>query len=182
MSLTPPTAPRRHHTLTAHGDERVDEWYWLRDRDAPEVIAYLEAENQYAKDALAHTDAVQEQIFDEIKGRIQQTDVSAPVRRGRWDYFSRTIEGLQYPLHGRRPAGAPAGDGEVVLLDENALAGDSGFFALGAFSMSPNQRLLAYSTDFTGSARSELRIRDVERGVDLDDVVPDTYYGAAWAN
>ncbi len=182
MPPTPPVAPRRPHVMTAHGDERVDEWYWLRDRDDPDVIVYLEAENQYAKDALAHTEALQERIFEEITGRIQQTDVSAPVRRGRFDYFSRTIEGLQYSLHGRRPAGAPAGEREVVLLDENALAGDAPFFSLGAFTVSPDQRLLAYSTDFSGAERYEMRFRDVERGVDLDDVVPDTYYGAAWAN
>jgi oligopeptidase B len=182
MAFTPPVAPRRPHVLKAHGDERVDEWYWLRDRDNPEVMTYLEAENEYAKEALLHTEGLQERIFEEITGRIQQTDVSAPVRRGEWDYFSRTIEGLQYPLHGRRPAGRPTGEDEVVLLDENALAGDSGFFSLGAFAVSPNQRLLAYSIDFTGSERYELRFRDVERGVDLADVVPDTYYGLAWAS
>jgi oligopeptidase B len=182
MPASPPVAPRRPHVLRSHGDERVDEWYWLRDRDDPEVVVYLEAENEYAKQALAHTEELQEHIFEEITGRIQQTDVSAPVRRGRWDYFSRTIEGLQYPIHGRRPSGAPNGEAEVVLLDENALAGDAGFFSLGAFAVSPNQRLLAYSTDFTGSERYELRFRDVTRGTDLPDVVPDTYYGLAWAN
>jgi oligopeptidase B len=175
-------APRRPHVLRAHGDERVDEWYWMRDRDDPDVIMYLEAENQYAKEALAHTEELQEHIFEEITNRIQQTDVSAPARRGRWDYFSRTIEGLQYPIHGRRPAGAAPGETEVVLLDENAVAGDSAFFSLGAFAISANQRLLAYSTDYSGSERYELRFRDIERGVDLTDVVPDTYYGTAWAN
>jgi oligopeptidase B len=175
-------APRRPHVLRAHGDERVDEWYWMRDRDDPDVIMYLEAENQYAKEALAHTEELQERIFEEITNRIQQTDVSAPARRGRWDYFSRTIEGLQYPIHGRRPAGAAPGETEVVLLDENAVAGDSAFFSLGAFAISANQRLLAYSTDYSGSERYELRFRDIERGVDLTDVVPDTYYGTAWAN
>jgi oligopeptidase B len=88
MAFTPPVAPRRPHVLKAHGDERVDEWYWLRDRDNPEVMTYLEAENEYAKEALLHTEGLQERIFEEITGRIQQTDVSAPVRRGEWDYFS----------------------------------------------------------------------------------------------
>ncbi len=169
-------------TLRAHDDERVDEWYWLRDRDDPAVVAYLEAENDYARTALAHTDALQQRLFDEIKGRIQETDVSAPVRKGRWDYFTRTIEGLQYAIHGRRRAGAPVGEDEMVLLDENVLAEGHGFFALGALSVNPAQRLLAYSVDFDGSERFEMRFRDLSRGTDLDDVVPDTYYGAAWAS
>ncbi|HZR13506.1 MAG TPA: S9 family peptidase [Acidimicrobiia bacterium] len=181
-SPTPPRAERRPVTLRAHDDERVDEWYWLRDRDDPAVVAYLEAENDYARTALAHTDALQQRLFDEIKGRIQETDVSAPVRKGRWDYFTRTIEGLQYAIHGRRRAGAPVGEDEMVLLDENVLAEGHGFFALGALSVNPAQRLLAYSVDFDGSERFEMRFRDLSRGTDLDDVVPDTYYGAAWAS
>lgn len=182
MPATPPSAERRPETLRAHGDERVDDWRWLRDRDDPAVLAYLEAENDYARAALAHTDALQRRLFDEIKGRIQETDVSAPVRKGRWDYFTRTIEGLQYAIHGRRRAGAPAGEDEVVLLDENVLAEGHGFFALGALSVNPAQRMLAYSVDFDGSERFEMRFRDLNRGADVDDVVPDTYYGAAWAS
>ncbi|HEY7135513.1 MAG TPA: S9 family peptidase [Acidimicrobiia bacterium] len=181
MSVTPPSAPKRPHALRAHGDERVDPWYWLRDRDEPDVVAYLGAENDYAKAALAHTEDLQGRLFDEIKGRIQQTDVSAPARKGRWDYFSRTIEGLQYPIHGRRPAGARTGEDETVLLDENVLAEGHGFFSLGGFAVSPNQKLLAYSVDFDGSERHELRFRDLGRAADLPDTVPDTYYGLAWA-
>jgi oligopeptidase B len=181
MPVTPPSAPRRPHALRAHGDERVDPWYWLRERDDPDVVGYLEAENDYAKAALSHTESLQARLFDEIKGRIQQTDVSAPSRKGRWDYFSRTIEGLQYPIHGRRPAGARTGEDETVLLDENVLAEGHGFFSLGGFAVSPNQKLLAYSVDFDGSERHELRFRDLARGADLPDIVPDTYYGLAWA-
>src|SRR5690348_2804625 len=181
MPVTPPSAPRRPHALRAHGDERVDPWYWLRERDDPDVVGYLEAENDYAKAALSHTESLQARLFDEIKGRIQQTDVSAPSRKGRWDYFSRTIEGLQYPIHGRRPAGARTGEDETVLLDENVLAEGHGFFSLGGFAVSPNQKLLAYSVDFDGSERHELRFRDLARGADLPDIVPDTYYGLGWA-
>ena len=104
--LQPPAAPRRPTVLRHHGDERIDDWYWLRDRDDPEVLAYLRAENAYASAGLAHTDALQRTIFDEIKRRVVETDVSAPVRRGTHEYFTRTVEGLEYALHCRRAAGS----------------------------------------------------------------------------
>jgi oligopeptidase B len=188
----PPTAPRRPTVLRHHGDERVDDWYWLRNRDDPEVRAYLEAENAYTEAALRHLAPLRERIFEEIRSRVRETDASAPVRKGPYEYFSRTREGLQYAVHCRRPAGTPGlpdpdaepghDDHETVLLDENGLAGDSGYFALGALAPSPDQSLVAYSTDFTGGERYTLRIRDAARGTDLPDAVPDTYYGIAWAN
>ena len=137
----PPLAPRRPTTLRHGDDTRVDEWFWLRERDDPEVIAYLEAENAYTRAALAHTEDLQTRLFDEIVARVQETDATAPVRKGDWEYFTRTREGLQYGQHCRRPAGTPglpdpaatAGSppGEHLLLDENELSGDSGYFALG---------------------------------------------------
>lgn len=178
----PPLAPARPVELTAHGDTRRDPWFWLRDRDDPEVLAYLEAENEYTTAALAHTEALQAELFDEIRGRIQETDVSAPVRFGPWDYFARTIEERQYAIHGRRPAGAADGQDERVLLDENELAGDSPYFALGGFAITPSHDLLAYSTDFTGGERYTLRFRDLRTGDDLADTIEDVYYGLAWAN
>jgi oligopeptidase B len=146
------------------------------------VIEYLEAENSYTTAALAHTQAFQEQLFEEIRGRIQENDVSAPVRFGPWDYYSRTFEGLQYAEHGRRPAGARVGHEETVLLDENALAGDSPYFSIGGFAISPSQELLAYSTDYSGGERYTLRFRDLRNGEDLPDTVDDVYYGLAWAD
>ncbi|MBV8387389.1 MAG: oligopeptidase B, partial [Acidimicrobiia bacterium] len=121
----PPTAPRRPTELRAHGDTRVDDWYWLRDRDDPEVIAYLEAENAWTEQATAHTQALQERLFEEIKSRIQETDVSGPVAYGGWWYYTRTVEGLQYGVHCRRRIrpGEAAADvladtsGEEVVLD-----------------------------------------------------------------
>jgi len=173
--------------LHAHGDERIDDWFWLRDRDDPEVIAYLEAENAYARAALAPTETLQEELYREIVGRVQETDASAPARKGPWAYYSRTVEGLQYAVRCRRPAGAPDGTdetgllGEAVLLDENVLAQGHDYFALGGFAVSPDHALLAYSTDITGGERYELRFRDLTTGDDLRDVIPDTYYGLAWA-
>src|SRR5215203_5492550 len=118
VTATPPVAPRRPIVLRAHGDERIDDWFWLRDRDDPQVREYLEAENAYTREV--------------IKSRVQETDASAPVRKGPYEYFSRTIEGQQYGIQCRRPAGTPglpdpfaAPDtppGEEVLLDQNELA------------------------------------------------------------
>ena len=107
MSETPPVAPRRPVVLRAHGDERVDDWYWLRDRDDAQVREYLEAENAYTRDVMAQTEPLQQQLFEEIKNRVQETDASAPVRKGPYEYFSRTIESRQYGIQCRRPAGTP---------------------------------------------------------------------------
>src|SRR4051794_37809702 len=100
--LDPPSAPRRPIVLRHHGDERVDDWYWLRERDDPDVRRYLEAENAFTEGALAHLANLRERLFEEIRGRIRETDASAPVRKGAHEYFSRTRTGLQYPVHCRR--------------------------------------------------------------------------------
>ena len=105
--LSPPRAPARPTVLRAHDDERVDPWFWLCERDNPEVLDYLRAENAYTEAALAPTAALRDTLFEEIVGRVQETDVSPPVRRGPWEYFTRTIEGMQYDVHCRRPAGTP---------------------------------------------------------------------------
>src|SRR5205809_246615 len=107
VSATPPVAPRRPTVLAAHGDERIDDWYWLRDRDDPQVRAYLDAENAYTREVMARTEPLQRQLFEEIKSRVQETDESAPVRKGPYEYFSRTIEGRQYGIQCRRPGGTP---------------------------------------------------------------------------
>ncbi len=186
----PPVAPRRPTTLTHHGDDRTDDWFWLRDRDDPAVIAHLEAENAFTKSVLADQAPLRSAIFEEIRGRVRETDASAPVRFGPWEYFTRTREGLQYPVHCRRPLGAtglpdpdaePGSEpGEVVLLDENVEAGD-GYFGVGAFDLDPDQELLAWSSDRTGAERYDLHVRDLASGTDVDGPIPGTYYGTAWA-
>ena len=177
--MRPPAPPKRPVTLEKHGDTRVDEWYWLRDKDDPNVIAHLEAENAYTAAMTGHTEALQDALFEEIKSRILETDLSVPSPWGGHWYYSRTVEGLQYPIHCRR-TGSEDGP-EQVLLDENVLAGDAEFFALGAFSVSPDHRLLAYSTDYDGDEVFTLRFRDLGTGQDLDDEVPGVSYGATWA-
>jgi oligopeptidase B len=194
---TPPTAPRRPHLLTAHGQARVDDWFWLADRTDPDVLAYLRSENDYADAILAPTLPLQNVLFDEIKGRVAETDVGPPTRHGPWWYWSRTLEGQQYRVMCRRPdpdrlLGAeaviaearsgwpPAETGEQVLLDENLLAGDNGYLAVGVFDISPDHRTLAYATDLDGSESYTLRFRDLDTGRDYDDVIEGVYYGSAW--
>ena len=104
----PPVAPARPTSLRHFDDERVDPWFWLRERDDPDVLAYLEAENAYTEASLADTGPLRERLYAEIVDRVRQTDVSPPVRRGDFEYFSRTIEGQQYDVHCRRPAALPA--------------------------------------------------------------------------
>jgi oligopeptidase B len=187
-----PRAPRRP-TVLRHGDDvRVDDWYWLHDRDDPDVTEHLRAENAYTEAVLAPLAATREQLFDEIRSRVVETDVSAPVRRGGFEYFTRTVAEHQYRWHCRRPVGdgAPlrAGDepgaaaGEVVLLDENALARPGEYFALRGLAVSPGQGLLAYAVDRSGGELAELRFRDLTADRDLPDEVPNTYYGLAWAD
>src|SRR3974390_217483 len=111
--VSPPEAPRRPHALVAHGHQRTDDWFWMADRDDPEVITYLKAENDYADAVTSPTLELQEKLFQEIKGRVQETDAGPPSRDEGWWYYSRTVEGLQYPIACRladpdRPPTAPA--------------------------------------------------------------------------
>jgi oligopeptidase B len=168
-----------------------DPYFWLADKENKDVIAYLEAENAYTEERLAGQAALRERVFQEIKGRTQETDLSVPSRKGGWWYYARTEEGKQYGIRcrlaatGDTPPALPedgsALPGEQVLLDGNELAEGHGFFALGAFDVSPDGRRLAYSTDFAGNERFTLRVKDLETGETLPDEVPDTSYGTAWS-
>jgi oligopeptidase B len=184
----PPIAKQVPTTRERHGDTVVDPYAWLRDKDDPDTIAYLEAENAWTEAQLAHTKPLQEHLFQEIKARIQETDLSVPMRRRGWWYFSRTEAGKQYGISCRKrvtdadTAHAPAGDTpEEVVLDQNVEAGDSEFFSLGALDVSPDGRLLAWSADRAGAELYDLRFRDLATGDDLPDLIPGTYYGSAWA-
>jgi oligopeptidase B len=181
VTSTPPIAPRRPHVHVAHGDRRPDDYFWLRDRDDPEVRAYLEAENAYTDAATAGLAGLRDELYAEIAARIQQTDTSAPVADGPWRYYTRTIEGLQYEIHCRTPRDAE--EPETVLLDENALASGHDYFDLGVFAISPDHRLLAYGVDTRGDESYTVRVRDLETGADLGDVIGGVAGGGAeWAS
>lgn len=183
---TPPIAKTEPSTVTAWGDTRVDPYAWLRNREAdPDVLAYLEAENAYTEAAMAHTAGLQSELFEEIRARILETDLSVPVRKGPWWYYSRTEEGKQYGISCRRAAAA---DGaydearpEVVLLDENVEAAGHEYYATGVFDVSPDHNLLAYAADVTGGEVYTLRFRDLRDGTELPDVIEGVYYGSAWS-
>jgi len=177
-------AERRPVTLEAHGDVRTDDWFWLRDKEDPAVIAHLEAENAHTDSAMASTVGLQEALFAEMVARIQETDLSVPVRKGPWLYFSRSVEGSSYGIHCRQPVPGHDSDDptEVILLDENTLAEGHDYFALGNFAVSPDHRWLVYSTDTTGGERYTMRFRDLSTGTESDESIDDTSYGAAWAN
>src|SRR5262249_47311841 len=149
VDLSPPTAPKRPRILSLHGDDRVDDWFWLRDRDDPEVIGYLTAENAYADAMLARLAPLRDRIFEEIKSRVQETDESAPVAEGAWEYTTRTIEGSQYAVHCRRPRGAGPEEARV-LLDENGLAEGHDYFPLGGVQGPPHHAGPPYSVCTAG--------------------------------
>jgi oligopeptidase B len=174
----PPTPSRRPVVLRAHGDERIDEFAWLRDRDDPAVMAHLEAENAWTESALRHLEPLRELLYTEIVSRVQQSDSSAPVRHGPFVYYRRTVLGLQYAEHWRRRLD---GGEEEVLLDENLLAEGHGYFSLGDGEVSPDHALLAYSIDLDGSELYTLHIRDLVNGGELPDVIEGVYYSLAWS-
>ncbi len=190
--VAPPSAPRRPHVISAHGDDREDPWFWLRQRDDPEVLGYLEAENAYTDRETEPLGPLRSALFEEMKARIKETDMSVPARRGPWWYYTRTEEGKDYAIHCRRPgrgrdelppAGEPGGE-EQILLDENQLAEGSEYFALGGAAVSHDHLWLAYSTDRTGNEQYELRFLplDAETSPALGaEAVPDTGYGLAWS-
>ena len=165
-SLLPPSLERRPETHLRHGESLVDEYAWLREKSDPAVLAYLEAENAYAASVLSPTEALQEQLYHEMLGRIKETDLSVPVRRGAYWYYSRTEEGKQYQTHCRRHGSMAAGP-EEVLLDLNLLAEGKPFLALGDFAISDDGSLLAYSLDETGYRQYTLRVKDLSADQDL---------------
>ncbi|MEV0368024.1 S9 family peptidase [Nocardia fusca] len=192
-----PTAKTVPFERVHHGDRFVDEYEWLRDKEDPEVIAHLEAENAYTEARTAHLGPLREKIFDEIKNRTQETDLSVPTRLGGYWYYSRSYEGKQYGVHCRCPIDANAAGidawtppqlevgaeipGEQVLLDSNVLAEGHDFFALGAFSVSHDGNLLAFSVDTAGDERYTLRFMDLRTGELLGDEIPRTAPGATWS-
>jgi len=165
--------------LTKHGDTRIDPYFWLRQRANPEVVAYLEAENEHTDAAVAPTAGLQERLYQEIVARIQQTDVSPTTFFKGWWHYVRTVEGLDYEIHCRRMGSMEAP--EEVELDVNELARGHDYFDLGFVERSPDENILAYAVDVTGNELHQLRYRDLTSGRDLDDVLDGVYYGSAWS-
>jgi oligopeptidase B len=177
--LRPPVASERPQVLEAHGDWRVDPYYWLRDRQNPEVTAYLEAENAYTDVVMAESALLQDRLYREVVGRVQESDTSAPVFYKGWWTYTKTVEGLDYEIYCRRQGSLEAP--EEVILDGNVLATGHDYFELGYVERSPDETLVAYAADVDGSEQHELRFRDLSTGADLPDIINGVYYGSAWS-
>ena len=204
ITPTPPVAPVKPVEFVNHGDQRIDPYscadkfcpldtparhgqnfsgylyYWLREWDNPDMLAYLEAENAYTSASMAHTDGLQKELFAEMKGRIKETDESVPVEKDGYFYYRRTEEGKQYTIYCRKAGGLDAP--EQVLMDLNWEAEGKGYMRLGNFAVSPDQRLLAYALDDNGSENYTLRVKNLEIRDLLSDEVTKTYYGLEWGN
>ncbi|HXA11866.1 MAG TPA: oligopeptidase B, partial [Mycobacterium sp.] len=195
MSTGPqPPQPRRvDHVREYHGDVFIDPYEWLRDKSNPEVLDHLNAENAYTEKLTDDLAPLRQKIFDEIKARTKETDLSVPTRRGNWWYYGRSFEGKQYSVQCRCPVAdvddwsPPQFDehtqipGEQILLDENEEAEGHTFFALGGASVSIDANILAYSVDVVGDERYTLRFKDLRNDERYPDEITDIGAGVTWA-
>ncbi len=179
-SANPPQAPQKPHAINEVGQTRNDNFFWLREKDNPEVLKYLEAENHYTESALKHIGKLQETLYNEMRGRIKESDVSVPEKLDDFFYYSRTETGKQYAIYCRKKGSLDAK--EEVLLDENELAKGQKYFRIGSLSVSRDHKLLAYSTDTNGSETYVLRIKSLETGALLPDEIKNCSNSLAWAN
>jgi oligopeptidase B len=181
-----PLAPKRPYEIRQHGHIRVDDYYWMRNREDPALVEYLKQENEYLERMLQHTRPLQEQLFQEMKSRIQEDDTTVPERRGEYYYYRRDEAGKQYPLYCRKQGSLEAP--EEIILDQNALAEGKAFCRIGVFAISPDHRKLTYSVDPDGSEKCVLYIKDLDTGSLYSEQIQNTYgnvyfhTGAEWAN
>ncbi|HVT97250.1 MAG TPA: hypothetical protein VHE33_07055, partial [Acidobacteriaceae bacterium] len=161
----PPVAARRHTEKTVHGHTLVDDYAWLQEKESPEVLAYLEAENAWCQQVMAGSEDLQKQLYEEMRSHIKETDISVPFRDRDYWYYQRTEEGRQYEIYCRKrgtPEG-PTGE-EELLLDVNELAEHEAFMALGTMVVSDDGNLLAYSCDNKGFRQYKLYVKDLRTG------------------
>lgn len=181
-----PTAPKRPHAMTQHGVTRVDDYYWMRNREDPETLKYLRAESDYLDEMLGHTKPLQEKLFSEMKGRIQETDSTVPEKRGGFFHYERHEEGKQYPIFCRKKGSLDSP--EEILLDQNELSVGKSFCGISGFETSPDGTKLAYVADFEGREVFTLYIKDLGTGEyfseSISNVLGSAYdrFGVEWAN
>lgn len=181
-----PSAPKRPHPLTSHGITRIDDYYWLRDKEDPETLKYLRSESDYLEEVMGHTQSLREALFSEMKNRIQETDTTVPEKRGDFFYYERTEAGKQYPIFCRKAGSLEAP--EEILLDQNQLAEGKSFCSISGFVPSPDGTKLAYLVDFGGREIFEIYIKDIASGEYypevLENISGSAYdrMGVEWAN
>jgi oligopeptidase B len=179
-TVNPPVAKKIPKELTAHGDTRIDDYYWLNQRDNPEVIEYLEAENAYKEAIIGHTNDFQERLFNEIVGRIKQTDMSVPYKDQGYYHYTRFEEGGEYPIYCRKK-GSLDGE-EEILLNVNEMAEEYDFFNVAGYSTSSNNNIIAYGVDNVSRRLYTLYFMDLTTGKVFDEQILNTSGRAAWAN
>ncbi|GJL57699.1 MAG: oligopeptidase B [Nitrospirales bacterium] len=177
---TPPRAKRIPHRLEHHGHIRTDEYYWLRDRDNPEVLAYLQAENEYAATLRSHTRELEQTIFEEIKGRIHPTDLSVPFRMGNFWYYIRYEAGKEYALYCRKEKSLTSS--ETIMIDGNELAQGHDYFSLGNWTVSSGQNILAYAIDTQGRRMYTIGFKNLATGEIFDECIPLVTGNMEWSN
>ena len=174
-----PTLEKRPKSLKIHGDERIDSYYWLNDRNDPDVIAYLEAENKHVDHSLSHTRDFQAALYDEMVGRIKKDDSTVPYRDNGFYYTTKYQSGQEYPIYMRGTT--PEADQEI-MLDQNEMAADYSFHSLSGLRVSPNNKLLLFGEDTLSRRIYTLRFKDLTTGQFLSDAIPNTSSNAAWAS
>ena len=180
MDITPPKAEKKPKELVKHEDKRIDNYYWLNERENPEVISYLEAENEYTDQLMAHTKDFQQTLFDEIKGRIKETDMSVPYKSNGYWYATRYEEGMEYPIYTRKKGSLDAE--EEITLNVNDLAKDFDFYTVGGMNVSPDNKILAYGEDTLSRRIYTIRFKNLETNKVIEDHIPNTTGRVVWAN
>jgi len=179
-SIMPPQAEKIPKELTIHGDTRIDNYYWLNQRDNPKVIEYLKAENAYKEAVMKHTGELQDKLYNEIIGRIKKTDMSVPYLDNGYFYYSRYEEGNNYPIYARKKGSLEAE--EEIMLNVQEMSNGHSFFSVVGLSVSPNNKYLSYGVDTVSRRKYTLHIKDLTTGDILEDKIPNTTGGAVWAN
>jgi len=177
--MTKPSLKKIPHEMTMHGHTRVDNYYWLKERENPEVVDYLKAENAYQEEMMKHTEPLQNQLFDEIVGRIRQDDMSVPVKHHGYWYYTRYEEGMEYPLYCRKHDGT---DDEQILLDGYEMSKGYTYFDVGGYSISPNNELIAYSIDTVSRRQYQIFFKEIATGKMFSEVIQNTSGNMVWAN
>jgi len=175
-----PSVKKISKTLEIHNDVRIDNYYWLNDRENPEVIDYLNAENDYTKVMMAHTEAFQKNLFEEMKGRIKEDDSTVPYKLNGYWYITKYETGKDYPIYLRKKGSLDA-EAEI-LFDCNEMAKNHSYFSLGGISISPDNKMAAFSTDTVSRRKYTVQIKNLETGAILDDKIENTTGSATWAN
>ncbi|RFS19865.1 S9 family peptidase [Chitinophaga silvatica] len=179
-NIQPPIAEKIPKELTIHGDTRIDNYYWLNDRENPKVIDYLKAENAYLDTIMAPQKKLRTQLYDEMKSRIKETDMSVPYLKNGYYYYTRYEEGKEYPVYCRKKGSLEAA--EQVILNVNELAAGHAYCNVDGLNVSPDTKLLAYAIDTVSRRRYTIRIKNLETNELLPDAIADATPGSAWAN